>query len=70
MAAPYGPDARGWADPSSRPAILALLLVLVALTVALLLVGGRDTAADATPSCPVPPANTMVTAPPTGTLPC
>jgi hypothetical protein len=70
MSAPHGPDATRSAGPSSRPAVLALLMMLVALTVALLLPVGRDAPADATPSCPVPAAITMVTAPPTGTMPC
>ena len=42
MSTPVSPDARYWADPSSRPTVLALLIVLVALTVALLLATGRD----------------------------
>jgi hypothetical protein len=70
MSAPHSPDVTRSADPSSRPAVLALLVVLVALIVALLLAGGPDAPADATPSCPIPAANTMVTAPPTGTMPC
>jgi len=70
MSAPSGLYTRYWADPSARPAILALLIMLVALTVALLLAGGHDTPADATPSCPISSTNTVVTAPPTGTMPC
>ena len=70
MSTPFSPDARYWADPSSRPAVLALLIVLAALTVALLLSTGRDVTADATPPCPGPAMNTVVTAPPTGTTPC
>jgi hypothetical protein len=69
MSAPSGLYTRCWADPSARPAILALLM-LVALTVALLLAGGHETSADATPSCPVSSTNTVVTAPPTGTTLC
>ena len=70
MSASYGPVASHSADPSSRPAVLALIVVLVALTVALLLTGGYEAPGGATLSCPRPPANTVVTAPPTGTLPC
>jgi hypothetical protein len=69
MSTLFSPDARYRADPSSRPAVLALLVVVIALTVALLATG-RDVAADATPPCPGPTMNTVVTAPPTGTTPC
>jgi hypothetical protein len=66
MSTPFSPDARYWADPSSRPAVLALLIVLMALTVALLSATGRDV----TPACPGPAMHTAATAPPTGTTPC
>jgi hypothetical protein len=58
------------ADSSSQPAVVAVLIVLMALTVALLVATGRDATADAIPACPGPPMNTAVTAPPTGTTPC
>jgi hypothetical protein len=70
MSTPFSPDARYWADPSSRPAVLALLIVLMALTIALLSATGRDVTADATPACPGPAMHTTATAPPTGTTPC
>jgi hypothetical protein len=70
MSASSGPSAGFGADPSSRPAVFALLVVLVALMVGLLLTGGRDAEADATVSCPVHATNTVVTAPPTGTTQC
>ena len=56
------------ADSSSQPAVVAVLIVLMALTVALLLATGRDATANATPACPA--VSTAVTAPPTGTTPC
>ena len=52
---------------AARPAILALLILLTALTVAPLLAGGHDTATEATPSCSISSVNTVLTAPPTGT---
>jgi hypothetical protein len=70
MSAPHGPDATRSVDPSSRPAVLAFLMVLVALTVVLLLAAGRDVPAGVPRSCPAVAANTQVTAPPTGTVPC
>ena len=70
MSTPFSPDARYWADPSSRPAVVAVLIVLLALTVALLLATGRDARANATPACPGPAMNTAVPAPPTGTTSC
>jgi hypothetical protein len=70
MSASHGPNATRGADPSSRPTVLAFLTVLVALTVVLLLAGGRDAPAGAGRSCPAAAAITVVTAPPTGTLPC
>jgi hypothetical protein len=70
MSAPSGLYTRYWTDPSARPAILALLILLVALTVALLLAGGHDTPADATSSCPISSTHTVATAPPTGTTLC
>ena len=69
MSVPTSPPAAYWADPSSRPAVVALLIVLVALTVALLLAGGHHAPADAA-LCPVPATKTVATAPPTGTTPC
>ena len=70
MSAPSGLYTRNRTDPSARPAVLGLLIMIAALTVALLLAGGHDIQADATPSCPIFSANTVVTAPPTGTMPC
>ena len=70
MSVPSGLSTRHWADPSARPAVLALLIMVVALTVALLLTGGYDIPADATPSCPISSTNRVLTAPPTGTMPC
>jgi hypothetical protein len=70
MSALSGLYIRYWVDPSARPAVLALLIMLVALTVGLLLAGGHDTSAHATPSCPISSANTVVIAPPTGTTLC
>jgi hypothetical protein len=58
------------ADSSSQPAVVAVLIVLMALTLALLLATGRDVTANATPACPGPAVSTAVPAPPTGTTPC